>query len=175
MHNRARSICSTLVALTLGFAASMACANSAENQLKVAFIYNFAKLVEWPADASAGDKLVVCTYGVDALDGALQALDGKAAGSRKIALQTVAKADDAKLCQILFIPEAEHASFDKLVPALSSLPVLTVSDCDSFLPAGGMMGLLRANNKIQLKLNLKATQQARLKLSPQLIKLAGAE
>jgi hypothetical protein len=175
MHFGARSIYRSLVSWLLAFCAPLAFANSAENQLKVAFIYNFAKLVEWPADALAGDKFAVCTFGADALDGALQALDGKSAGSRKIAVQAISKADDAKSCQILFIPEAERASFDKIIPALNSLAVLTVSDCDSFVSAGGMMGLLRANNKIQLKLNLKATQQARLKLSPQLIKLAGTE
>jgi hypothetical protein len=164
-----------LLALALAFDAPVARANSPENQLKVAFIYNFAKLVEWPADAFGGDKLVVCTYGGEALGGALQALEGKPAGSRKVALQPVTKPEEAKLCQILFIPEAHQGSYSQIVAGLGAQPILTVSDCDAFVPAGGMMGLLRANNKIQLKLNLKATQQARLKLSPQLVKLAGAE
>ena len=119
--------------------------------------------------------MLLCTYGADTLGGALQALEGKPAGSRKITLQAVTKPEDAKPCQILFVPEAERGSFDMIIPALSGQAVLTVGDCDSFVPAGGMMGLWRSSNKIQLKLNLKATQQARLKLSPQLIKLAGAQ
>lgn len=176
MRDQVRSMAQAFAALVFGVCGEAVLANGAENQLKVAFVYNFAKLVEWPADAlNGGDKLLLCTYGGDALGGALQALEGKPAGSRKLTLQPVMNPDEAKVCQILFIPESERANFGKILPALGSQAVLTVSDCDGFVPAGGMMGLLRANNKIQLKLNLKATQQARLKLSPQLVKLAGIE
>jgi hypothetical protein len=49
---------------------------------------------------------------------------------------------------------------------------LTVSDIGGFAQAGGMIGLVEADQRIRFDINLATTHQANLKLSSQLLKLA---
>ena len=52
------------------------------------------------------------------------------------------------------------------------MPILTVSDIDDFARAGGMIGLVEAEQRIRFDINLATARQANLKLSSQLLKLA---
>ena len=56
--------------------------------------------------------------------------------------------------------------------ALSGRPVLTVSDLNSFAEAGGMVGLVTAEEKIKLEINLEAVKPSRIGVGFQLLKLA---
>ena len=48
-----------------------------EDQVKAAFVYNFAKFVEWPANAftSKDAPIVLCILGKDSVGSALQLLE----------------------------------------------------------------------------------------------------
>lgn len=164
--------------LLLALAGAGARADTPEYQMKAAFIYNFAKLVEWPADAfaAADAPLNVCLLGNNPFGSALDAIAGRAAdANRKVAVKRLAKVDEAKGCQIVFVSDSEKAGFAKIVDTLKASPVLTVSDAEGFTQAGGAIALVKADNKVAIKLNIKAAQQARLKLSPQLLRLATTE
>lgn len=153
-------------------------ADTPEYQMKAAFIYNFAKLVEWPAEAfAAPDAPVnVCVLGANPFGGALDAISGRAVdANRKVAVKRAGKIDDTKGCHIVFVGESEKASFAKVIDVMKAAPILSVSDVDGFNQAGGVITLVRADNKVGIKLNIKAAQQARLKLSPQLLRLATTE
>ena len=60
-----------------------------EYQVKAAFLYNFAKFVEWPPSAFSDAKqpLDICVYGRDPFGSALEdALLGKTIGERRVGL-----------------------------------------------------------------------------------------
>src|SRR5205809_557895 len=64
-----------LFGLTLGSAAGVA--GPPEYQVKAAYVFNFAKFVEWPKTDSLG-SLGICIYGKDPFDGFLdEAVRGK--------------------------------------------------------------------------------------------------
>jgi hypothetical protein len=166
----------TLAAFIL-IAVITAPASAQEQQLKAAFLYNFAKQTEWPTEAFAAAEtpLQICAFSGDAITSAMQTLEGKTVGSRKIAIKALGKPEDAKTCHMVFLGENFSAEFSKLQAALGTAPVLTVGEQAGFTQAGGIMSLTKNSNKMQVKLNVKAAQQARLKLSPQLLKLASGE
>lgn len=153
-------------------------ADTPEYQMKAAFIYNFAKLVEWPAEAfaAADAPVTVCVLGANPFGGALDAIGGRAVdANRKVAVRRAGKVEDTKGCHIVFVSESEKAGFAKAVDAMKAAPILTVSDVEGFNQAGGAITLVRADNKVGIRLNIKAAQQARLKLNPQLLRLATTE
>jgi YfiR/HmsC-like len=60
-----------------------------EYQVKAAFLYNFAKFVDWPPSAFSDAKqpLDICVYGRDPFGTALEdALMGKTIGERRVGL-----------------------------------------------------------------------------------------
>ena len=145
-----------------------------EYAVKAAYLYNFAKFVEWPASAfaSADAPLSICIAGDNPFGGALDALSGKMVESRPVAVRHLPATTGLEKCHIVYIGRAEQGRFKAVLAKLARLPVLTVGDVANFAQEGGMIGLVEAEQRIRFNINLAATRQANLKLSSQLLKLA---
>ncbi len=145
-----------------------------EYAVKAAYLYNFAKFVEWPsgAFASADAPLSICIAGDNPFGGALDALSGKMVESRPVAVRHIPAATGLEKCHIVYIGRSEQGRFKAVLTKLARLPILTVGDIADFAQEGGMIGLVEAEQRIRFNINLAAARQANLKLSSQLLKLA---
>lgn len=148
-------------------------ADNSAAAIKTAFVYNFAKFVEWPAAAFADERspLDLCVSG-PALDGRLQLLDGREAQGHPIHVRNLGGRDAPQGCHILVIGELGGAERGQLLQAASRSPVLTIADNGDFPREGGMIGLFVAANRVQFSVNLGAAQGAGLRLSARLLQLA---
>jgi hypothetical protein len=149
--------------------------NDEEYQVKAAFLYHFAQLVDWPADTQTGtdNSLFLCTLGEDPFEGALEVtVAGKAVGSRIIRIRHLEQAEHMRDCQILFLGKAQSKRIPMLVADLKNAPVLTVGETEGFLSAGGMVSFLLEENKIRFAINLEAAEAAKLKIGSRLLVLA---
>ena len=145
-----------------------------EYAVKAAYLYNFAKYVEWPPKAFpvASAPLLICIAGANPFGEALAALSGKTVESHPVEVRHIPMATSLDPCHIVFIGRAEQGRLKTVLAKLAFRPILTVSDIGDFARAGGMIGLVEAEQRIRFDINLTATQQANLKLSSQLLKLA---
>jgi hypothetical protein len=79
-----------------------------EYEVKVAFIYNFLKFVEWgndvPGDPSG--TIALCVLGEDPFGNALNAVEGKTVKGIKFTVQHVNNVHDVA-CRVLFISASE--------------------------------------------------------------------
>ena len=90
MPDSARAVAALLFALVTIGDAAFAQAPANEAQVKAAFVYNFLKFVDWPADVFAGpqDSLVVGILGAGpTADAAARFLDGKPVNGRGVAIR----------------------------------------------------------------------------------------
>ncbi len=145
-----------------------------EYAVKAAYLYNFAKFVEWPSEAfaDAAAPLSICIAGENPFGGALDTLTGKRVEDRLVAVRHVPAATGLEECHIVYIGRTEQGRFKAVLAKLARLPILTVGDIADFAQEGGMIGLVEAEQRIRFNINLAATRQANLKLSSQLLKLA---
>lgn len=145
-----------------------------EYQIKAAFIYNFAKFTEWPAEAFAGENapLTVCIIGKNPFASALDFLGSKTVGNRKLVVLNVSRPEELKDCHILYIAASEKPRLAQILASVTVPGVLTISDIKNFSQAGGMISLVTQEDKVRFRINLKSAQRARLRLSSQLLKLA---
>ena len=145
-----------------------------EAQVKAAMIYNFAKYVDWPADAFAAREaaIVLCTVGRDSLGESLAAIEGRMVGRRALRLQRSVDPDETRGCNIVFVPAAEERRLLQILRAAAADPMLTVSDIGGFAARGGMIGIMEADNRLQFEINNGAAQRAGLRISSQLLRLA---
>jgi hypothetical protein len=144
-----------------------------EPEVKAAFVLNFAKFVEWPPESfsSSADPLRVCVVGSKAIVSSLRRLArGKTVAER---WPEVREVDDMQIggCHILFVGSSGK-ELPHLLESARDMSILTVSDTDGFIAAGGMINLVFDNNRIRFDVNFKAAQAARLKLSSKLLSLA---
>jgi len=154
---------------------SHAQSNSAEYQLKAAFLFHFAQLVDWPADNLGPENrpLVLCSTGESSLSAILQAtVQGKLIGSRPLEVRQLQEKERPAGCHLLFIAGRDKRRAAAILASLNSAAVLTVGETDDFIQQGGMIGFCLQENKIRFDINLKAAQHANLKISSRLLLLA---
>lgn len=145
-----------------------------EYAVKAAYLYNFAKYVEWPSEVFARPDapLAICIAGESPFGVALTTLAGKKVGNHPVEVRSTSSSNDLEKCHIVFISRAEQTRSRTLLTRLGHLPILTVSDIEEFARGGGMIGLVEAEQRIRFDINLATARQANLKLSSQLLKLA---
>ena len=173
----AHGICAIASSVLLGGAAT-AYADSLsqrEYQIKAAFLYNFAKFVEWPADrfADESSSIIFCVIGKDPFGATLEdTVSGKTGKGRHIDISRIDSVDDLDACHLLFVGLSEPERLRQIVASSHAANVLTVGDIDDFIEFGGIIGLMKRENKIQFEINLISAKQARLKLDLKLLRLA---
>jgi hypothetical protein len=171
-----RRLAALLAALAGTLLADPAAAQSSmsEPQAKAAFVLNFARYVEWPerSFATRDSPLLICLLGRDSLGSALAALENRPVQNRLVSVRMVASVDEARPCHVLFIGASETRRLTLLMRSLAGQPVLTVSDADGFIDAGGAIGIVQGDGHLQFEVNRQTLEQAQLKASSNLLKLA---
>jgi hypothetical protein len=145
-----------------------------EYQVKAAYLYNFAKFVEWP-EGSFHDSLSpikICVLGVDPFGKSLDDLRHKSVGNRKLDIARLQQSDQAKACHVLFVSEAEKENMSAILRAVQKKSILTVGETKGFIRAGGIINLIRTGDKVNFEINRDAADRSGLKISSQLLKLA---
>jgi hypothetical protein len=160
-----------LVAMSNG---SVAAQSVSGTTLKAAFLYNFAKFADWPADVLApGQRLSLCVLGDNAVADALeQTIKGHSTESHELTVQVVGADWPIRSCHLLYVGGLDMKGAIQLVEALKGASVFTVSDCDRFAELGGVAQLILEKDRMRFAINVAAAQRARLQLSSRLLSLA---
>jgi len=146
-----------------------------EYQLKAAFLYNFAKFVDWPPEAFADEQspFIIGVLGESPFGGDLdQTVAGKKINDRTILIQTFRSVTEVTNCHILFICNSEEKRLPETIKKLTGRAILTVGETDRFIGAGGMVNFTQEANKIRFQINNDTARASRLKISSKLLNLA---
>lgn len=175
---RARATILGLALLALGLVAGPAGAaeRELEYRVKAAFLYNFARFVDWPElDGAEGPtRFDVCVYQPDPFGQTLDAtLSGKAVHGEPIGARRIAPGEDWDGCRILYIPDTVgNGEREAILQASSRRPVLTVGEDADFNSEGGIVRFLLDQGSVRFAINLTAAQQAKLQISSKLLRIA---
>lgn len=145
-----------------------------EYDVKAAYIYNFAKFVEWPRGKSPEPTgtITVCVVGSDPFGPALAAIEGKTVEGKKVRIRRDPAAQSVKGCEVLFISGPEEERLNSVLEAVKGLSVLTIGDTKGFAQKGVMINFYMENKNVRFEINQKAAERAGLKISSNLLKIA---
>jgi len=146
-----------------------------EYEIKAAMLSHFATFVEWPQESftKTGGSFAICILGRDPFGPHLErAFEGKTVRGREVAIHRSTSLRELGACHVLFVSLSEEKQVSAVVRELAGRNVLTVSEIDRFVDRGGMIQLTRSGSRVQFEINRSTAERARLKTSPQLIKLA---
>lgn len=142
------------------------------HQVKAAFLFNFAKFIEWPAAASQA-PLVVCVGGDGELQQALEMLvAGKTANGRTIVVKGVDDPRRAPACDILFLAPVAESRLVETLQGSSGRSVLTVGDQNDAEGATMVIRFFEQDSKIRFTVDLQAASRAGLRISSKLLSVA---
>ena len=154
---------------------NLSATESSEHLIKAGYVYNFAKLVEWPTAASAkGQPLVIGVLGNDDFATVLsRVVEGKRIDDRPFVVKRI-KSKELKECgcRMLFVAASESARTDEIVQLQNSSSILTIAEAPDFARRGGVVALTLEDNKIRFAINVDAAAQASLNISSRLLALA---
>jgi hypothetical protein len=125
-------------------------------EARAMFLLNFAKFIEWPAEAFSADStpLAITVLGDAEVARAAEKLaKGKNANGREIVVKAVSNPTEAAGAHIVFVGQANLAS--GLLAAVGTRPVVTVGEEESFLTSGGVIRLFADGNKVLCAINIK--------------------
>jgi len=147
----------------------------AEYPVKLAFLYNFTKFVEWPPGAyrDPGAPLMICIVGHDPFSQDLEGeLRTRSVGDRPVDIRSLKPNDNLSACQIVFVPVTEKDRADRILKGLKGASALTVGETPGFAALGGIVNLTVEGNKVHFEVNLLAAERAGLKISSKLLGIA---
>jgi hypothetical protein len=168
------ALVSILAAYLAGEGAARASSGNSdvETRIKAAFVYNFARFVEWPARSVPG-PVRIGIVGHGDLGGSIEdVIRGKLANGRPIEMAYLNAVADADCCEILLIERSESKRVREIAQALAGKPILTVSDSESGFRDGVMIAFQIVNESVRFQINQDAAERAGLKISSQLLKVA---
>jgi hypothetical protein len=149
-------------------------ADTLEDEIKAAFLYNFTKYVDWPTFAfrSAADPFRLCVIADDEFVHTIRLLiQGEQAGGRSLQLLSPGPSE-VPLCQILFIGAPESARARAVLAAARDRPILTVGESPGFLDQGGIILFVVERSRVRFDVDLRAARHAGLTVSSKLLRVA---
>jgi len=146
-----------------------------EAEIRAAFVFNFAKFTDWPADAfaDADSPLNVGFLGADDARSAFALLSaGKMINGRKIVAIQLDSVPITRQYQILFFRKFKGDTGAGALGVPKDARTLTIGESDNFLPRGGMIRLLVEDNRMRFDINVGASTRSQIRLSSKLLALA---
>ena len=159
-----------VLALTWGIIGSAYAENDTESAVKIGFLYNFFKFIDWPPSADTSNGYRLCTTGLNSLGEGLLALEDKTINNKRLSIKRGVSGKELKNCHIVFIGADEDTG--KPIGDSQGLAVVTVSDKPDFINQGGIIGLIQANNRLAFEVNLDVAKATDIRISAQMLELA---
>jgi hypothetical protein len=172
---RAVAIGILIQGICFGLSAPTSAQTVEESRVKAAYLYNFAKFVDWPAEVfhNPNDPAVICVVGDERTSDVLEsAVIGKKANGRPVEFRAPHSTAESKSCQVLFIGFSDKERIAQLLNGLQRSSVLTVGQSDQFISLGGMINLAQHHATIELEIDPEASNAVGLKISSRLLVVA---
>lgn len=147
-------------------------AQAADYRFHSVFIYNFTKYIQWPASQQSGD-FVIAVVGNSPITSELEKMAAnKTVGTQKIVIKHLKSISEATHCHILFVPSDHPSNFETIQQKLKGKHTLVITEKTGMAQKGSGINFVWQDNKWKFELNEQATQNAGLKVSKELSKLA---
>jgi predicted nucleic acid-binding protein len=148
---------------------------TAEYRAKANFLAAFPNFIEWPAETFPTEQspLLICVFGDFSFGTSLAEITrGVSIRGHRVEIRWVRKEHELRACQILFVSRSEENHYGEIFKALQGASVLTVGETPDFISSGGAIDFQIAGDKLQFEVNLVAADDARLRISSNMLALA---
>jgi hypothetical protein len=181
MHSLSKYIRALLTFLALGSALSgeglfpALTLAAPEDEMKAAFVFYFAKFVDWPASAFSDESspLVLGVIGDETMNNSFSGLHGKLIKNRILQVKRLTPTDNLTGCHIVFLGTQATERQTHLAVGAQANAILTISDSFAdFAKHGIVANLIFVDHRIKLELSSTAAHRAGLAISAQVLQLA---
>lgn len=143
-----------------------------EAAVKVGYIYNFMKFVEWP-EGSVAQDYIVCVLGSNPFGNVVNSLGGKTIRGRGVRVVNDVQLEQTKYCHVVFVSRSESGRLMPSLLRMRRLPLLTISDIEGFAAKGGVIELSTSRaGEISFRVSQQNAEDVGLRVSSKLLSMS---
>ncbi len=146
-----------------------------EYDVKAAYVYNFAKFINWPPHYFENkDVLVIGIYKNQNFGEVLEkVLENKKIKTKFWEINFINSVEDFEPCDILFVSNCSKEETIKLLKKVNKKSTLTIgNNIQKFCQYGGIINFTPKGSKKRFEINNNAAQKHKIKISSKLLTLA---
>lgn len=141
-------------------------------KMQSVFIYNFTKLVSWPASYQSGNFIIGVLGNSPIVTELENMASTKKAGSQTIVVEKYTSVDAIKKCHILVIPESQSSKIASAIGKTNGNNTLIVTDTEGGTKKGAAINFVVVDSKQKFELSESNATNKGLKIGAELLKLA---
>ncbi len=146
-----------------------------EYDVKLVYLYNFTKFINWPDEAFANQDspFSICIFGKSLNGNAVKALEEKKTRNRTIEIVNLTATEDISRCQILFLTKAvNYPAVAKIAKDIKT-STLVVGETAGFARHSGEIGfVIDERNRVRIEVNLDRANEKNISFRAQLLEIA---
>lgn len=148
-------------------------AQYSEYEVKAAYIFNFAKFIDWPANYIA-DTICLCVYKNDPFGTILEkTMIGRKVDGKDWKIKRINDVSEIGECHILVFHEIKHHEILAVFDKIKNKPIVTIGDeIVNFCEMGGVINFLPQFSERQFEINKNIADYINIRISPKLLLLA---
>lgn len=140
-------------------------------KIKVVFIYNFTKYIEWPTAYKKGDFIIGVLGSTSLLPDLENLAKTKTIGSQKCVVKSFASVKEIEKCHILFIPIEKSDDLELVLKKTKGMSTLLVTEKAGLAKKGSVINFINVENKQKFELNKTNASKNGLIVSSNLMSL----
>jgi hypothetical protein len=142
-----------------------------DEKFKSIFIYNFTKLIEWPAD-KLGAEFVIVVYGNSPIKNELDSLAlKKSVYNKPIAIRQIKSLSETLEAQILYICNDKTTDLPPNLNMLVSKNILIITEKPSSCNLGSAINFVNKGGSLGFEISPSNIEKTKLKVNSQLLSL----
>ena len=136
------------------------------------FIYNFSRLIKWPASYSQGDFVIGVLGDSQTYQNLVELTKDKKVGTQPMVVKKFSSAKELTDCHILFIASDNSNRINEINNIVKSKHTLIISESSGLINRGSAIDFLIVDNKLKFKMNPENAQKYDLVVSKTLLDMA---
>jgi len=164
----------TLVTIIALLFASVAYMQTTIPKAQTLFIYNFSRLIEWPANYRSGPFVIGILGGVEITSELELYTKGKKVGIQDIDVIRYKTAKEITTCHILFVPFEKTKQMPEILGILKDKSTLIITEKAGALEDGSAINFVIVEDKLKFELKPENAVKLGIKFSSKLLEMSTA-
>lgn len=145
-----------------------------EHKVKAALTINLIRFTDWPETETneITSQINLCVIANHAMQQAFLTYKNKTIRQKQLNVDVIRRLNRLDHCHVLYINNLPKNKTIQLLDQFKQRSVLTIGEENFFTEYGGIVNLHMLQTKMEMRINIKAADKARLSISARVLKLA---
>jgi len=140
--------------------------------IKASYIYNFAKLIDWPDEDKKGNFIIGVMGGSSMYQQLITKYNGKTIGSQHIEIRKISNSHNFSVCHVLFVDNDYSSSLNEVIDRVQGESTLLISHNKGALAMGAVINFVVVEDNLKFELSVSNAEKQDLFVGSTLKSLA---